>query len=545
MAYGFDPPPDPPANDNDAARFLTQATFGPTTADIARLKALGYDAWIEEQLGRAPTLGAPTVERIADARIAAGQGVTQTQRVNRWHWQATYAPDQLRQRMAWALSQIFVVSDEGSGSITIPMTGYYDTLTKGAFLPYRQLLDDVTWSPVMAQYLSSFRNPKPSPTTSPDENYAREIMQLFSVGLIRRNLDFSPALVGGAEVPTYDQSTVAHMAKVFTGFTYGDAPTNPPRFTGPPLTYASSYSRMACWGTELFPAGNSNMRHDTTGDDGTTATPKTVLGGVQIPPNQTCGDDVGDLLDVIATHPNVAPFMARQLIQRFVASNPSPAYIQRVAQTFLTTDGDLGDVVKAVLLDVEARNPPPLTAGDGYGKLREPLLRLIAMWRAFDAPPPLPDVYGEIPMPANRLLFGSFGQGPLESPSVFNFYFPDYRPPGRFATQQRYAPELQITTESTLYGSATWYYEFTANSYQGRPNAPTNRPLIDLSSLTVNANDPDAMVETINRKMLYGTMSARMRTVLRDMIAGIGDANTKAWSAIYVTMLSPEYATQR
>ncbi len=550
--YGFDPAPDAPADVNEAARFLTQATFGPTQADIARLMALGYDAWIEEQLGRPATLGAPAVEGVVNARTAANQGVGQLQRLQRWYWQAAYAPDQLRQRMAWALSQIFVVSDQSSAvsGYVVPMAGYYDLLARDAFVPYRSLLGDVTMHPMMGRYLSSFRNQKPSATTSPDENYAREVMQLFSVGLIMRNMDFSPILNNGVQIPTYDQSTITHTAKIFTGFTWGDASTNPANFYGGGVTFAAQSMPMACWGTELFPAvgsGSNNMRHDISGDDGTTATGKTVLGGLVIPPNQSCAQDVGDELDIIAAHPNVAPFISRQLIQRFVTSNPSPAYIERVATVFDNSYGNLGDVIKAILMDSEARHPPPLSNSDDYGKLREPVLRLTAMWRAFDAQPPAADAYGEIKMTAGSSLVGSFGQGPLQSPTVFNFYQPDYQQPGPLADADRYSPELQIVSEATVYSSGNAYYNFSARAYLGMSNPPVDRPLINLSVLTANANNPAAMVETVNQRMLYGSMSPAMRATMVSMVSNLAGASAaeKAWSAIYLTLLSPEYATQR
>ncbi len=552
FAYGFDIPADAPANADEAARFLTQATFGPTSADIARLTALGYDAWIEEQLGKAPTLGMAAVEQVANARAAASQSVSQRQRINRWFWQATYAPDQLRQRMAWALSQIFVISDQGSAirNDVVPMTGYYDMLTTDAFGSYRSLLGDVTWHPMMGRFLSSFRNQKPGATTSPDENYAREVMQLFSIGLVLRAMDYSPILANGVEIPTYDQTTITHTAKVFTGFTWSDAPTNPPNFYGGGLTFVAKNAPMACFGTELFPptgTGSNNMRHDITGDDGTTATPKTVVGGVTIPPNQTCAQDVNDMLDILAAHPNVAPFISRQLIQRFVTSNPSPAYIARVAQTFDAPSANLGDVIKVILLDPEARNAPPLASGDSYGKLREPILRLTAMWRAFNAQAQAPDTYGEIQMTAGSTLMGSFAQSPLESPTVFNFYQPDYQQPGSFADNDRYSPELQIVSEATVYSTANAYYNFSARAYLGMTSPPVDRPLVDLSVLTANANNPAAMVATIDSKLLYGTMSPNMRATLTSMVSNLSgaSANEKAWSLLYLTLMSPEFATQR
>src|SRR5581483_4893045 len=356
---------------------------------------------------------------------------------------------------AYALSQIFVISDASSAlnGFYVEMTDYQDMLARDAFGSYRQLLQDVTYHPMMGQYLNTYHNLKPGTTTSPDENYAREVMQLFSIGLIMRNMDFSPVLTTPGDpsstIPTHDQSVITHTAKVFTGFTYSDAPTGsgPPNYTGVNffgggLSYAARYAPMACWGTELAPPlwydpahNHDQTRHDLTGDNGTIGAgdPKVVLSNQQIPSGQTCTQDVSDELDILTAHQNVAPFISRQLIQRFVTSNPSPQYIQRVATVFDTAGNDLGDVVKAILLDTEARNPPPLASGDSYGKLREPVLRLTAMWRAFNAKAPIADAYDEVKMIGNNGFAGNFGQAPLESPTVFNFYLPDYQQPGPFA----------------------------------------------------------------------------------------------------------------
>ena len=561
----FDIPADQPADANAAARFLTQATFGPTPADVAYLMAQGYGEWIDEQLAKPTTLGEPTVEAVVNARTAGGQKVGNTQRLNRWFWQAVYAPDQLRQRMAYALSQIFVVSDQSSSisQYVVPLTQYADMLAQSAFLPYSQVLLSVTWHPIMGRYLNAYHNVKATfvgsvQTTSPDENYAREVMQWFSIGLIMRNPDFSPVLTNPLDpestVPTYDQNVITQTAKVFTGFTWSDAPTNPPNFYGGGLNFAAQYAPMACWGTELFASTSNQMRHDIT--------VKTVLGdsGVgstnTIAANQTCGQDVTDELAVIATHPNVAPFISRQLIQRFVTSNPSPAYIARISAVFNTAGNDLGDVIKAILTDDEAVNPPalPVTTGscstgncDSYGKLREPVLGLTAMWRAFNAKAPAADQYGEIAMIGYGGFLGNFGQAPYESPTVFNFYLPDYQQPGVFADGNLYSPELQITNESTTYTTSDTYYQFTENAYQGMTNPRTDRPLIDLSSLTVNASNPSAMVGTINAALFYGNMSTTMQATLKSMLTNLNGASAqeKAWSAIYVAMLSPEFATQR
>ncbi len=580
----FDVITDLPANTNEAARFLTQATFGPVTADVNRLMQIGYGEWIDEQIGLPPTLEYATVEAVKNAHAAS---TAQSYRLNRWYWQAVYAPDQLRQRMAFALSQIFVVSDQSSaiGQDNVPMSAYQDMLAKDAFGYYGALLSDVTYSPTMGKYLNAFHNVAPVCSgsgaslvcsTSPDENYAREVMQLFSVGLVLLNNDGSHKTDGsGNDIPTYDQSIITNTAEVFTGFTYGDAPTGigtgspPANFYGGGSTDAGASLPMACFGNEYFSDNNPQMKHDVNGDGEVGGVALTVLGTAGMPSNTqipntitpgTCAAEVSEELSIIASHPNIAPFISRQLIQRFVTSNPSPQYIDDVATVMNVPGNDLGDVIKAILTHSEARNPPPLNTGDTYGKLREPVLRLTAMWRAFNAKAPAADSFGEIKMIGTANFQGSFGENPLESPTVFNFFSPDFQQPGTFSDNNLYSPEFQITNASTTYSSSNTYFGFTAQGYQGYttgnpPAPPVDRPLIDLSSLTQNATSDTAvnvanMVSTINTTMLYGSMSAAMNTSLTNMLTqlkagGTGGPTEMAWSAIYVTMLSPEYATQR
>lgn len=578
---GFDVPADAPASDAEAARFLTQATFGPTKSEIARLRAIGIREWIDQQLGMAPTLARPYVETTQAALTAATQTISNTQRNDRWYWTAAYAPDQLRQRMAFALSQIFVISDTSSSisQYYVPMADYQDLLARDAFGIYRTLLGDVTWHPMMGRYLSHFRNQKPSATSQPDENYAREVMQLFSVGLVERNLDFSPALSGGQPVPTYDQATITHTAKVFTGFTWSDAQrgSGPPGYSGANFytggaTLQAQYAPMDCWGTDVgdwnhtpgnsaddwgFPiagTGSSKMLHDVTGDDGVANADKTVIRGLHLPPNQSCRDDVNDLLDILAAHPNVAPFIARQLIQRFVGSNPSPAYIARVAAVFNDNgapeheSGDLGAVIKAILTDAEART---VQADPAYGKLREPLLRLTAMWRAWNAQPQAANAWGEVKMGISAGSGRSnFGQAPLGAPSVFNFYEPDYRQPGPIAdaVPALYSPEFQITNEGSAYTTGNKLADYSRYAHLGMTTTlPTDRPLLDLSPLTALNGNAAAMVDEANLRMLYGTMSTNMRNTLLTLLTDMNGATAddRAWSLVYVISLSPEYATQR
>ena len=521
----FEAPTDLPANDAEAARFLTQATYGPTVAEIARLRAIGYSEWLRQEFNKPATAARPYMEAVNDARLADGQsGVSHNNRLDRWFHTAATGSDQLRQRAAFALSQILVISDQNStlGGEPIQVSEYWDILARNAFGNYRELLDEVTWNPSMGKYLSHFRNRKASTDglRQPDENYAREVMQLFTIGLIERNLDFTPILSGGQPIPTYNQNVVTEYAKVFTGFNYNNATTI--------SNGTNTYLRMKCIETE----------HDTT--------LKTVIGGSTIPAGQDCPTDVDDGLDLLFAHPNIAPFIARQLIQRFTSSSPSSAYIQRVAQKFLNNGfgerGDLSAMIRQVLMDPEARNAPTTNSG----KPREPMLKLTAMWRAWDAQMPAADAYGNIPMGMTNPS-GTFGQRPLGADTVFNFFEPDYQLPGSIANAGLYSPEFQTLNESTLTSASNSYYTYSWNSYVGMSSPPSNRPLLNLAPLVALASDPTAMVAEVNKRMMYGSMSSNMQSVLRNMLIFMDGASAtdKARTLVYVTALSPEYAVQR
>ena len=330
----------------------------------------------------------------------------------------------------------------------------------------------------------------------------------------------TPILSGGQPIPTYNQNVVTDYAKVFTGFNYNNATTI--------SNGTNTYLRMTCIETE----------HDTT--------LKTVIGGSTIPAGQDCPTDVDDGLDLLFAHPNIAPFISRQLIQRFTSSSPSPAYIQRVAQKFLNNGfgerGDLSAVVRQVLMDPEARNAPTTNSG----KPREPMLKLTAMWRAWDAQMPAADAYGNIPMGMTNPS-GTFGQRPLGADTVFNFFEPDYQLPGAIANAGLYSPEFQTLNESTLTSASNSYYTYSWNSYVGMSSPPSNRPLLNLAPLVALASDPTAMVAEVNKRMMYGSMSSNMQSVLRNMLIFMDGASAtdKARTLVYVTALSPEYAVQR
>jgi uncharacterized protein (DUF1800 family) len=558
-----------PASDAEAARFLTQATFGPSRTSIAQFRASTYDGWINAQMAQ------PTTSARAYLDFLAGQAtppsISQSQRVDRWFHTAAFGPDQLRQRMAFALSQILVVSDRAdalSGD-HFGVAEYWDILARNAFGNYRQLLEEVTLSPMMGRYLSHWRNRKANITGTqlPDENYAREIMQLFTVGLVERADDFSPILDGlGQPIPTYVQQDVSELARVFTGWSYDCA--------GSPVcnTYTginsgpAGYTPMAC-----FPA------YTDTGS-------KTIIGGVTVAAGPVCGtgsngtsqpsdpnvvaacrvycvDQIEAVLDYLFNHPNVAPFVSRQLIQRFVTSNPSGAYIARVAAVFNDNGqgvrGDLAAVLRAVLLDDEARVPPTDPASP-YGKVREPLLRLTATWRAFGVTAPVPTGGGEVNMgiqsPQNN-----FAQRPLGAPTVFNFYEPDFQPPGALADAGLYAPELQIANETTAMTSANelWTRAWRGyNTSSGSFTAPTDSAYLSFAELVplvsgANSTGPNAynlFLDELNIRLFYGTMSTPTRDVLKNFmvfsLAGQND-NIKVLSAVHLALMSPEFIVQR
>lgn len=526
FSNSFELPTDLPASDAEAARFLTQATYGPTLAEVSRLRAIGYSEWLRQEFNKPATSARTYLETVNAARLSAGQsGISQNQRLDRWFHTAATGNDQLRQRLAFALSQILVISDQNSslGGEPIQLGEYWDILARNAFGNYRELLDQTTWSPSMGKYLSHFRNQKASTDglRQPDENYAREVMQLFTIGLIERNLDFSPMLSGGQPIPTYDQSIVTNYAKVFTGFNYNNATSI--------SNGTNTYLRMTC----------IESAHDTT--------TKTVIGGTTLPANQSCPDDVDDGLDLLFAHPNIAPFISRQLIQRFTSSSPSPAYIQRVAQKFKNNGygerGDLSAVVRQILLDPDARNAPTANSG----KAREPLLKLTAIWRAWAAQMPAADAYGNIAMGMTSPS-GTFGQRPLGADTVFNFYEPDYQEPGIIADTGLFSPEFQTLDESTIVSAANSLYSYGFNSYVGMSNPPDNRPLLDITPLTALGTNYAAMVDEANRRMLYGTMSAGMRTSLINAVTfmdGNVSASERARSIIYLVAISPEFAVQR
>lgn len=567
-----------PDSDADAARFLTQATFGPTPSSISSLRSQGYQAWFDQQRTAPMTSSRAYLDALAAANVP---NLGQSQRMDRWFHTAAFGTDQLRQRMAFALSQILVVSDQvdALSGDHFGTSEYWDILARNGLGNYRTLLEEVTRSPMMGRYLSHFRNRKSNPSglIQPDENYAREVMQLFTIGLVERNLDFTPVLdINNQPLPTYDQSQITELARVFTGWSYRCAASQTTCDTYRGLTSGTNavpngYQPMACFpafmdhgaktivGGLVLPAAGVTCGANNTsgGQPDTTGTPTDV--NVQNTCRTYCQTQMVATMDYLFNHPNVAPFISRQLIQRLVTSNPSPQYIERVATVFENNGsgvrGDLMAVAKAILLDEEARIPPVDPAAP-YGKVREPLLKLTAVWRAFGVTAPAAGTGGEIQMgirsPQTSLL-----QRPLGAPTVFNFYEPDYQQPGAIATADLYSPEFQIMNETTLVTASNemWTRIFVGYSTSsGAFTLPTTSAYLsfaDLSALAANSSNATSraqLLDALNVRLLYGTMSPQLRSVLDNMLRFdlvSLDGNRKVLDLVHLIAISPEFAVQR
>lgn len=533
------PPPVVHPTATEASRFLIQASFGPTDADIAAVAASTFADWIDAQTAMSPSSSHLTWldTRLAQVRATNPTANLSTNQFHESFWiQASTAPDQLRQRVKLALSEIFVVSFNMDGEDPRGMASYYDMLGKNAFGNFRQLLDDVTWHPAMGIYLTYRGNQKENSATGrlPDQNYAREVMQLMTIGLYLLNTDgtLKTDLLGNSQA-TYSQSDIAELAKVFTGLSwYHPAPTNSTFFGGNKDAAAYTHPMIAY-----------NSFHSTSA--------KTFL-GTTIAASATA-DTVGDVktaLDTLFNHANVGPFICRQLIQRLVTSNPTPAYVGRVAAVFNNNGsgvrGDLAAVVRALLLDTEART---LSTDAAYGKLREPILRLGNWMRAF-----------EVTSASGNWLMGStavnipLAEAPLTSPSVFNFFRPGFVPPNTIlGGKNKQAPEFQITDEAS-----TASYINVMQSAIGSGIGTGNDISSAYTKELVVATDAAALVDRMNLLLYASQMSAGLKTKIVNAVAAIAIPGGTATQtqidtaklnrvklAILLSMASPEYIAQR
>jgi len=535
---------------SEAVRFLTQATPGANRTLIAEVQSLGYAAWLDKQLAMPasldthwdwlmrhnhPTNSLPYLN-VANKIEKAGFDSTAWRKL-------LNAPDALRQRVVLALSEIVVVSIDGLGGdwISFSAAGYLDLLEKHAFGNYRDLLLAISTDTTMGQYLTFLGNTKADATTGslPDENYARELMQLFTIGLVQLNIDGTPKLVNGAVVETYVQDDVSQLARIFTGWTWGVNHTSANK-DYPIYVKGPMMQQVNVGGAETqHETGTSTFLGSTVGDG---------LNGL---------DSLNRALDIIFAHPNVAPFVCRQLIQRLVTSNPTPAYVGRVATIFNDNGkgikGDLTAVIKAILLDDQARNKTNLTDPQ-FGKVREPMLRFTAWARAFDVIS-RNDVWSpQYVLDAKNGL----GQSPLQSPTVFNFFRPAYVPPNSsIATAGLVAPELQLSNEASVIAYINYMNQqvFRCSNY-----FPTNDSFANLTvnydSLWPLAVDTTALVNELNFLLAADQLSAATTSSISTAL-NLLTKDTKAetdtfyylkkriYAAIVLVLAAPEFIVSK
>ena len=548
----------------DAARFLTQATFGPTKTELDAITGGNLDTWITAQLAL-PFTSHRTATQLDRDTFGGSNSFTNwnaihlQNRQSAWFKTVLTAPDQLRQRVAYALSQILVISDIslGEDSHTLPVANYYDILGNGAFGNFRTLLENVTLSPMMGMYLSSLRNSKADPVTgqTPDENYAREIMQLFTIGLDQLQPDGTLRLdAAGLPIPTYDQTTITELAKVFTGWSYGGT-TN--------FRSGTNYILPMI----LFPAF-----HDDTVKN------LAPVASTPIPAAQGGTQDLKLALDALFNHANTPPFISKLLIQRLVTSNPSPGYVYRVAQKFVNngsgTRGDLAAVVRAILTDHEARSLA--VAGNAtYGKLKEPLLRLTGLMRTFGASSTSgrylgyrhtangavitgatvkPATQAEITTTLTTTInihntLGNIAQAALRSPTVFNFYHPDYVLPGPLAAAGLVAPEFEITDDNYAISVPNYLRTFVNATTTGV--AAANQPYVIALNTTYEqtlVSNPTALLDHLNAVLCAGTLPTAARTRIITALSALAASTTnedRAKTAILLVLTTPAAAIQK
>ena len=500
-----------PANSAEAARFLHQASLAASDADIQSLTQQGYSVWLDQQFALRPSQ--TNFSWLTTNGYAAIANQYSTAGTDGMAWRALISEaNPVVQRLALMWSEIFVI---GAGSLTIAWpqfaaAAYLDLLTEHATGNFRDLLKAVTLSAAMGNFLSLQGSKKANAATNvhPDENFAREVMQLMTIGLVQLNPDGTVVTSNGAPVPTYGQEDVTGLAAAFTGWQY------------------SASSNSTTPGYTQAPMVQNAANHTTTAS--------TFL-GVTIPAGTSGEQALETILDTLVQHPNTAPFIARHVIQRLVTSNPSAAYVARVASVFVNdghgTRGNLASVVKAALLDSEARTPPAGSAG----RLREPMLRLVQWARTFGASSAggLWTI-GDTSDAASRL-----GQSPLRSPTVFNFFAPDYAPPGTpIASQGLVSPEFQLLDESTAAGYLNYM-----QSVISRGAGDVTSPYTDELVLSVDAA---GLVARLNLLLAADQLDSSAVSLITSTVAAMPSATTanlqaRVHAAVFLIMATPSY----
>jgi uncharacterized protein (DUF1800 family) len=502
-AQGMDAQTSAAITDRAAARFLDQATWGPTPASIAQLQQMGIAKWLTAQFAL-NTSDLPD-QPILDSEGKSNNVLTPVQAA--FFQNAVTGQDQLRQRVAFALSQMWVVSSV-STKPAYAFPPYWRLFRDHAFGNYRDIMKALTLSPAMGNYLNMANNNKGSATkgTSANENYARELMQLFTIGLSRLNPDGSPVLDANKnQVPTYDQAIVTNTARALTGWTYPTAP-NATAKTDNPAYY-------------MGPMFAVEAEHDTTS--------KAIVGGVTIPAGQMAEADVDAVLNTLLAQTTMAPFVSRQLIQHLVTSNPSAAYIQRVAEVFLDNGsgirGDMQAVITAILTDPEARagDDPDAAANPAFGHLREPVLFLANVLRGLNA---TLGASSAIDQYANEL-----GENLFSPPTVFSYFSPQYR-----LDSGAPAPEFQIYSTQTAADRA----DIVNTVLYGALDKSTT---IDLTPFLPSGNNLSAMVDSISYAFLHHAISKDLQEAALSAAGAATGTKAQAQAALYIVLTASEY----
>ena len=542
------------ASDEEAARFLLQAQFSASDAEIASVRTKGYATWLREQMAvPLGTFGFDWLNQRGYATISSTTNYydnTYPGDYMLWN-QLMTSPDPVRKRVALALSEIFVVSLSGLDVTwrSHVIANWWDMLSAGAFGNFRNLLQDVTLHPAMGYYLNTKGNLKENAATgrAPDENYGREVMQLFTLGLYQLNLDGSVKLdANGTKLETYTQSDITNIARVFTGWDYDQTQNvntlEPVNNRNIPNTV---FTRLPM---RLTPNNHSTQASNFL--------------GASVPANTDGVSALKIALDTLSNHPNVGPFIGKQLIQKLVTSNPSPAYVARVASAFNNNGagvrGDLKAVVSAILLDEEARSPAGLTQ-PGFGKLREPMVRMVQWGRTFGINSARGSwKMGDLSNPATQL-----GQSPLRSPSVFNFFRPGYVPPSTaLSASQTPAPEFQLVNESSVGGYLNFMQGVIRNGiFVNAPDLPqsasnaTNGYDITAAYTTelAIAVDTAGLVKRLGLLLCAGQLSAATQVMIvtalnaTPLTATSTDSakRDRVAAAVLLVMASSEYLIQK
>lgn len=512
-------PPSPPLAQVQASRFLSQAAIGYGKADIVSVAETGIAKWLDSQFAM------PRPQTFWDYLVAGGYNANIPENLNgeagfdpmMWS-QLISSGDLLRQRVGLSLLNMWVVSIDGLTDQwrSFAMAAYLDILWDNAFGNYRDIMEKISTNLAMSQYLTFAFNKKANPATGsiPDENYARELMQLFTIGLVQLNVDGTPVLSGGNQVPTYNQNDVSQHARVWTGYEYAVYDKSTPDMMRQPLAIRE-------------------FNHETG--------PINFL-GISIPSGHTGAEARKMALDGLFAHPSLPPFVSKQLIQRMVTSNPSPDYVRRVATIFINNGsgvrGDMKAVIRAILTDPEARDDSQIE-GASFGKLREPVVRLVQWAKAFGVTSPTKAwPFGNTSPSSYRLA-----QGVGHAPSVFNWFRPGYTPPGTvIASKGLVAPEFQITNEPSVIAYVNYMQELV--------NKGAGEAVPNYDSLTVLATDSLALLIELNLVLAAGQISA---TTINNMKAALDTISTassaglinRIKTAILLVLASPEYLVQR